>query len=145
VQAYVDEELRLADGTRDVVAPFATDLLLYRNLTGDTGEATFHLAPSARASEVVLEVGYDHIRIVPYPERLDRGALIGPEGGRVPADDRVAVEIPAGATTEALQATATSITDFASYGSIPGYRIVGGLALTLAVGRGGRASRRRSS
>ncbi|HEX6639620.1 MAG TPA: Ig-like domain-containing protein, partial [Thermoanaerobaculia bacterium] len=131
VQAYVDEELQLADGTRDVVAPFATDLLLYRTLDGEVGEATFHLAPSARASEVVLEVGYDHIRIVPYPERLDRGALIGPEGGRVPADDKVAVEIPAGATTEALQATATSITDFASYGSIPGYRIVGGLALTL--------------
>jgi RHS repeat-associated protein len=131
VQAYVDEELRLADGTRDVVAPFATDLLLYRNLTGDTGEAVFHLAPSARASEVVLEVGYDHIRILPYPERLDRGALIGPEGGRVAGDDRVAVEIPAGATTEALKAAATSITDFASFGTIAGYRIVGGLSLSL--------------
>lgn len=131
VQAYVDEELRLADGTRDVVAPFATDLLLYRNLTGDTGEAAFHLAPSTRASEVVLEIGYDHIRILPYPERLDRGALIGPEGGRVPGDDRVAVEIPAGATTEALKATATSITDFASFGTIAGYRIVGGLSLSL--------------
>jgi RHS repeat-associated protein len=131
VQAYVDEELRLADGTRDVVAPFATDLLLYRNLAGDTGEAVFHLAPSARASEVVLEVGYDHIRIVPYPERLDRGALIGREGGRVPADDRVAVEIPAGATTDALSATAVSIQDFSPYGTIPGYRIVGGLALAL--------------
>jgi len=131
VQAYVDEELRLADGTRDVVAPFATDLLLYRNLAGDTGEAAVHLAPSARASEVVLEVGYDHIRILPYPERLDRGALIGPEGGRVPGDDRVAVEIPAGATIEALKATATSITDFTSYGTIPGYRIVGGVSLAL--------------
>jgi len=131
VQAYVDEELHLADGTRDVVSPFVTDLLLYRNLAGDTGVAEFHLAPSTRAAEVVLEVGYDHIRIVPYPERLDRGALIGPEGGRVPADDLVAVEIPAAATTEALKATATSIRDFASYGSIPGYRIVGGLALSL--------------
>jgi RHS repeat-associated protein len=141
VQAYVDEELRLADGTRDVVAPFATDLLLYRNLTGDTGEAVFHLAPSARASEVVLEIGYDHIRIVPYPERLDRGALIGPEGGRVPADDRVAVEIPAGATTDALSATAVSIKDFAPYGTIPGYRIVGGLTLSLQwAGQGSESS-----
>ncbi|HEU4887594.1 MAG TPA: Ig-like domain-containing protein, partial [Thermoanaerobaculia bacterium] len=141
VQAYVDEELRLADGTRDVVAPFATDLLLYRNLAGDTGEAVFHLAPSARASEVVLEVGYDHIRIVPYPERLDRGALIGPEGGRVPADDRVAVEIPAGATTDALSATAVSIQDFSPYGTIPGYRIVGGLALSLQwAGKGEESS-----
>jgi len=131
VQAYVDEELHLADGTRDVVSPFVTDLLLYRNLAGDTGVAEFHLAPSTRAAEVVLEVGYDHIRIVPYPERVDRGALIGPEGGRVPADDLVSVEIPAAATTEALKATATSIRDFASYGTIAGYRIVGGLSLSL--------------
>lgn len=131
VQAYVDEELRLADGTRDVVAPFATDLLLYRTLAGDVGEAVFHLAPSARASQVALEIGYDHIRIVPYPERLDRGTLIGPEGGRVPADESVSVEIPAGATTDALQATAVSIKDFASFGTIAGYRIVGGLDLSL--------------
>ncbi|MFL6245995.1 MAG: Ig-like domain-containing protein, partial [Thermoanaerobaculia bacterium] len=141
VQAYVDEELRLADGTRDVVAPFATDLLLYRNLAGDVGEAVFHLAPSARASQVALEVGYDHIRIVPYPERLDRGTLIGPEGGRVPADDSVAVEIPAGATTDALHAIAVSIKDFASFGTIAGYRIVGGLDLSLTwAGQGEESS-----
>ena len=134
VQAYVDEELRLADGTRDVVAPFATDLLLYRTLTGDVAEAEFHLAPSARASEVVLEVGYDHIRILPYPERLDRGTLIGQEGGRVPADDRVSIDIPAGATAEPLRANATSITDFAPFGTIPGYSIVGGVTLSLQWG-----------
>jgi RHS repeat-associated protein len=134
VQAYVDEELRLADGTRDVVAPFATDLLLYRTPSGDLAEAEFHLAPSSRAAEVVLEVGYEHIKILPYPERLDRGTLIGPEGGRVPADDRVTVDIPAGATSEALRASANSIADFASYGSIPGYRIVGGVTLSLTWG-----------
>jgi len=131
VQAYIDEELRLADGGRELPTPFATDLLLYRDLAGNGGVATFNLAPSPRAAEVFLEVGFDHIRILPYPGRLDRGTLIGPEGGRVPADDKVAVEIPTGATQDALRATASSLPDPTSLGPIAGYTIVGGFQLTL--------------
>ncbi|HYI12031.1 MAG TPA: Ig-like domain-containing protein [Thermoanaerobaculia bacterium] len=131
VQAYIDEELRLADGGRELDPPFATDLLLYRDLAGNTGIATFNLAPSPRAAEVFLEVGFDHIRILPYPGRLDRGTLIGPEGGRVPADDKVSVEIPTGATQDALRATASSLADPTSLGPIAGYTIVGGFQLTL--------------
>jgi RHS repeat-associated protein len=131
VQAYIDEELRLADGGRELPTPFATDLLLYRDLAGNGGVATFNLAPSPRAAEVFLEVGFDHIRILPYPGRLDRGTLIGPEGGRVPADDKVAVEIPTGATQDALRATASSLADPTSLGPIAGYTIVGGFQLTL--------------
>jgi RHS repeat-associated protein len=133
VQAYIDEDLRLADGSRLLDPPFATDLLLYRNLAGDLGIADFHLAPSARAAEVVLEVGFEHIRVLPYPGRLDRGTLIGSEGGRVPADDRVAVEIPTGAVPEPLRATATSLTaaDLAGIGNVAGFRVVGGFQLSL--------------
>jgi RHS repeat-associated protein len=133
VQAYVDEELRLADGSRLLDPPFATDLLLYRTLAGDLGVADFHLAPSAKAAQVVLEIGFDHIRILPYPGRLDRGTLIGSEGGRVPADDKVAVEIPTGAVPEPLRATATSLssTDLQAVGTIAGFRVVGGFQLTL--------------
>ncbi|MDP9191455.1 MAG: Ig-like domain-containing protein [Acidobacteriota bacterium] len=131
VQAYIDEELHLADGGRELDPPFATDLLLYRDLDGNDGEATFNLAPSPRAAEVFLEVGFDHIRILPYPGRLDRGTLIGPEGGRVPGDEKVAVEIPTGATQDALLANASSLTDPTSLGPIAGYTIVGGFQLTL--------------
>jgi RHS repeat-associated protein len=131
VQAYIDEELRLADGGRELPTPFATDLLLYRDLAGNDGVAAFNLAPSPRAAEVFLEVGFDHIRILPYPGRLDRGTLIGPEGGRVPADDKVAVEIPTGATQDALRATASSLADPNALGPIAGYTIVGGFQLTL--------------
>ncbi|MDQ3280699.1 MAG: Ig-like domain-containing protein, partial [Acidobacteriota bacterium] len=131
VQAYIDEDLRLSDGGRESVPPFATDLLLYRDLAGNVASAVFNLAPSPRAAEVPLQVGFDNIRVLPYPGRLDRGALVGPEGGRVPADDKVAVEIPTGATGVELRATASSIADAANLGPIAGYTIVGGLQLTL--------------
>jgi RHS repeat-associated protein len=133
VQAYIDEELTLVDGSSVLDPPFATDLLLYRTLAGDLGVADFHLAPSARASQVVLQAGVEHIHIFPYPGRLDRGALIGSEGGRVPADDKVSVEIPSGAVPEPLRATASSLakSDLDAIGAIPGFRVVGGFQLTL--------------
>ncbi len=133
VQAYIDEDLRLADGSRLLDPPFATDLLLYRTLAGDLGVADFHLAPSTKAAQVILEIGFDHIRILPYPGRLDRGTLIGSEGGRVPADDKVAIEISTGAVPEPLRATATSLSqsDLQAIGTIAGFRVVGGFQLSL--------------
>ena len=133
VQAYIDEELKLADGSSLLDPPFATDLLLYRTLTGELGVADFHLAPSERAVQVVLETGVDHIHVFPYPGRLDRGTLIGSEGGPVPADDKVSVEIPSGAVAEPLRATATSLTtsDLDAIGAIGGFRTLGGFHLTL--------------
>ena len=133
VQAYIDEELKLTDGSTLLDPPFATDLLIYRALNGETGTTDFHLAPSPRAAQVILEVGFDHIRVVPYPGRLDRGTLIGSEGGRVPADDKIAIELPTGATPEPLRATAASLTqsDLDAAGSIAGFRVVGGFNITL--------------
>jgi hypothetical protein len=133
VQANIDEELRLADGSRLLDPPFATDLLLYRTLSGSLAVADFHLAPTERAAQVVLETGVNHIRVFPYPGRLDRGSLIGSEGGRVPADDRVAVDIPSGAVPEPLRATAMSLSqpDLAAIGPVAGFRVVGGFQLTL--------------
>ena len=131
VQAYIDEELQLADGSRVSDPPFTTDLLLYRTLSGDPAVAQLQLAPSAKAAELVLNVGFDHIRIVPYPGRLDRGTIIGPEGGRVPGDSGVSIDLPSGAAPEALRATSAAITDFGPFGSIAGFSIVGGFTLTL--------------
>ncbi len=50
VQAYIDEQLNLADGRVILDPPFATDLLIYRSLTNDAGVAVFHLAPTSTAA-----------------------------------------------------------------------------------------------
>jgi len=133
IDALVNEELRLVDGSIVTDQPFSTDLILYRSLDTKTATADFHLAPSANAGRVTLQIGFDHIQILPYPGRLDRGTLIGPAGGRVPSDEQVQVNIPEGAATDALHATAKSMTttDLAQFGSIDGFQIVGGFTLTL--------------
>ncbi|HVR39063.1 MAG TPA: Ig-like domain-containing protein [Thermoanaerobaculia bacterium] len=133
VQAYIDEQLNLADGRVLIDPPFATDLLVYRDLAGNTGIADFHLAPTPQAAAAMLRDGVDHIRVVDYPGRIDRGTLIGADGGRVPGDDAVTIDIPSGATTEPLHATVASLTaaDLASYGSIAGFRIAGGFTFSL--------------
>ncbi|HEY0593483.1 MAG TPA: Ig-like domain-containing protein, partial [Thermoanaerobaculia bacterium] len=133
VQAWIDEELTLADGTLLLDPPFAADLILYRTLEGTDATAVFHLAPSRRAAEVILESGVDHVRLRPYPGRLARGTLVGPEGGRIPSDENVSVEIPAGATADPVRASASSLgaDELASLGVVAGFRILGGLALSL--------------
>ena len=132
VQAYIDEQLNLADGRVLVDPPFATDLLVYRNLAGDSGVATFHLAPTSQAAAVTLRDGVDHIRVVDYPGRIDRGSLIGSEGGRVPGDDTMSIDIPAGATTEALHASMTPLRadELAAY-NIAGFHVAAGFTLAL--------------
>jgi hypothetical protein len=133
VQAWIDEELRLSDGSVLLDPPFAADLILYRSLDGTSASAVFAIAPSARAAEVILEIGYDRLNVLPYPGRLARGTLIGNEGGRIPGDGSVVVEIPAGATIEPIRASSASLTsqDLAAFGSIAGFRILGGFALEL--------------
>jgi YD repeat-containing protein len=133
VQAFIDEQLNLADGRVLYDPPFATDLLIYRKLDGTKGVADFHLSPSAQAVGVILRDGVDHIRVVDYPGRLDRGTLIGAEGGRVPGDDGITLEIPAGATTEPLHASVSSIAanDLAAFGTFPGFRVASGFKVTL--------------
>jgi RHS repeat-associated protein len=130
LQATIDEQLNLADGRVLADPPFATDLLVYRTLAGDAGIADFHLAPSAQAAAVTLRDGVEHVRIVDYPGRIDRGSLVGAEGGRVPGDGGITLDIPAGATTDALHAT-TATLDPASFGSIAGFRIAAAFELSL--------------
>src|SRR5260221_7552215 len=107
IDALVNEQLTLVDGSLVADVPFSADLILYRSLAGDTAVADFKLSPSAKAAIVPLQVGVDHIQILPYPGRLDRGTLIGPSGGHVPSDANVQVDIPTGATAIPLHATAT--------------------------------------
>ena len=132
VQAFIDEQLNLADGRVVIDPPFATDLLIYRNFAGDSGIADFHLSPTTQAAALTLRDGNDHIRVVDYPGRIDRGALIGSEGGRVPGDDGITIDIPTGATTEPLHASASTITDLAQFANIPGFHIVGAFSFSLS-------------
>src|SRR5205085_12277960 len=111
VQAFIDETLNLADGRVIIDPPFATDLIVYRNFAGDAGVADFHLSPTSQAAAYTLRDGVDHIKVVDYPGRIDRGALIGSEGGRVAGDGSISIDIPSGATAEALHATVASISD----------------------------------
>jgi RHS repeat-associated protein len=133
VQAYIDEELHLADGRVVVDPPFATDLLIYRNPAGDAGSATFHIAPSSQAATVTLRDGVDHIRVVDYPGRIDRGTLVGAEGGRIPGDEFLSIDVPAGATTEAIHASSRALTttELSAIPSIAGFHVAGGFELSL--------------
>ncbi len=132
VEAFIDEQLNLADGRVIIDPPFATDLLIYRNYAGDSGIADFHLSPTITAAQNTLRDGVDHIRVVDYPGRIDRGSLIGSEGGRVPGDDGITIDIPTGATTEALHATASTISDLSQFAPIQGFRIAGAFTFSLS-------------
>ncbi|HXG59336.1 MAG TPA: Ig-like domain-containing protein, partial [Thermoanaerobaculia bacterium] len=127
VQAYIDEVLNFADGRTVIDPPFATDLLLYRTLEGSKATAQFRLAPTTQAQAAVLRDGVENVRIVDYPGRVDRGALIGPEGGRVPSDGSVSIEIPTGAVTESVHASVAAIKTLPT---ITGFRVTGGFTFT---------------
>src|SRR5437763_14917639 len=131
IDAIVNEELRLVGGGVQTDVPYSADLILYRALSGNTAVADFKLMPSTDAPKVPLQIGFDHIQIVPYPGRLDRGTLLGPAGGRVPSDGTAQVDLPAGATSVALHATARSISDFVPFGTIDGFQIAAGFTLAL--------------
>lgn len=133
VQAFVNEDLTLVDGSVESSQPFSTDLVLYRSLGGSGASAAFHLAPSARAADVPLKVGFDHIQVVPYPGRLDRGTIVGPAGGPIPADDRIRVDLPTGAAAGALHASAQSLgaQTLATY-SVAGFDVVAGFDFTVS-------------
>ncbi|HKB79239.1 MAG TPA: Ig-like domain-containing protein, partial [Thermoanaerobaculia bacterium] len=132
VQATIDEQLNLADGRVVIDPPFTTDLLLYRAPAGDVALVRFHLAPSRQATAATLRDGVDHIVISDHPGRIDRGALIGPEGGRVSGGDEITLEIPRGATVDPIHASVTPMTDFGAFGAIAGFHIVGGFTLSLS-------------
>jgi RHS repeat-associated protein len=131
VDALVNEELTLVGGSVLTDVPYSADLVLYRNLAGDAAVADFKLTPSTTAANVQLQIGFDHIQIVPYPGRLDRGTLLGPSGGRIPSDGTVQVDVPSGATSIALHASAHAISDLSPFRPIDGFDVVAGFTVAL--------------
>ena len=47
------------------------------------------VSPSPRAAQVLLEVGWENIRLFPFPEEVERGPVVGPEGGSVDTPEGV--------------------------------------------------------
>ncbi|MEM8932417.1 MAG: Ig-like domain-containing protein, partial [Acidobacteriota bacterium] len=117
VQAFLEERLVLAAGQGQLLeAPFSADLLLYQpRLTpaerggvadGAAGALDFVVSPSPRAAQVLLDVGFESIRLYGFPDLVDRGSQVGPTGGTVGDPDGVELEIPEGALTGETVATA---------------------------------------
>jgi RHS repeat-associated protein len=133
VQATIDEQLNLADGRIVTDPPFSTDLLIYRTIAGDGGTAVFHVAPTPQAGAAMLRDGVDHIRIADYPGRIDRGSIIGSEGGRLPGDDAVVIDVPPGAATEPMHASTLTMSsaELAAIGAVAGFRVAAGFTLSV--------------
>jgi hypothetical protein len=60
----------------------------------------FRVSPSPRAAQVLLQSGYDNIRLFPFPESLERGQILGPAGGSITSPDGVELVVPEGALSE---------------------------------------------
>ncbi|MEO1083770.1 MAG: Ig-like domain-containing protein, partial [Acidobacteriota bacterium] len=110
VQAFIEEKLILAAGGGQLLeAPFVADLVLYHprldsqergsNTVGSAGAVEFAVSPSPRAAQVLLEVGFENIRLYPFPEEVERGQVLGPAGGTVGRADTVELVVPEGALT----------------------------------------------
>jgi len=92
VQALLDERLVVAGGGELREAPFGSDLVLYHprldasevgsSAPGGVGEVRFAVSPSPRAAQVLLEVGWENIRLFPFPEQISVGSSSARPGVR---------------------------------------------------------------
>ncbi|MCP4655688.1 MAG: hypothetical protein GY856_09745, partial [bacterium] len=146
VQTYLEERLILAGGAGQLLeAPYVADLLLYHpKLTTEqqgtataaaSGAMSFIVSPSERASQVLLEVGYEKIRLYPFPELLERGHVIGPMGGSITTADGVELSIPEGGLPErtVIKTTLLSEAEIQALGlEVDGFDIVAAVRTDLA-------------
>ena len=133
VQAYLEEKLVLTGGGEVLEAPFAADLVLYHpELTAAergtaaeraAGAMEFIVSPSPRAAQVLLSVGFENIRLFPFPEEVERGPLVGPDGGTVESPQGVELTIPEGALASKVPVSATLLTtaELAALPAVAGY------------------------
>jgi RHS repeat-associated protein len=145
VQAYLEERLVLSGAGGEVLeAPFAADLVLYhpRLTAAEQGSAAeraagameFTVSPSPRAAQVLLEVGWENIRLFPFPEEVERGAVVGPDGGTVSSPEGVELTIPEGALGAKVPVSATLLTtaELAELPAITGYDTLAAVRVELS-------------
>lgn len=145
VQAYLEERLVLTGGGGEVLeAPFSADLVLYHpDLTaaeqgsaaaGAAGAMEFTVSPSPRAAQVLLEVGWENIRLFPFPEEVERGPVVGSEGGTVDTPEGVELSIPEGALGAKVPVAATLLTtaELAELPRIAGYDTLAAVRIEIS-------------
>ncbi|HUR74032.1 MAG TPA: Ig-like domain-containing protein, partial [Sporichthya sp.] len=144
VQAYLEERLVLSGGGEVLEAPFAADLVLYHpRLTaaeqgstaeGAAGAMEFAVSPSPRAAQVLLEVGWENIRLFPFPEEVERGVVVGPDGGTFASPEGVELTIPEGALGAKVPVSATLLTpaELAELPAIAGYDTLAAVRVELS-------------
>ncbi|MFI5168174.1 MAG: Ig-like domain-containing protein, partial [Thermoanaerobaculales bacterium] len=144
VQAYLEERLDLADGSELLEAPFSTDLVLYHprlsggeqgtSAVGSAGAMEFHVSPSPRAAQVLLNVGWENITVYPFPEQIERGQVLGPAGGSVASPDGVELFLPEGALSEktVVQARLLTPSELTALTTVAGYTTLAAVRVDLA-------------
>jgi RHS repeat-associated protein len=144
VQAFIEERLHLADGGQLLEAPFSADLLLYHprldaaaqgsGVAGSVGAMVFNVSPSPRASQVILDVGWENIRLFAFPDQIERGQILGPAGGTVTGGGGIELSLPEGALTSkfAVKAEPLSAAELASLPPVAGYQTLAGTRIDLA-------------
>jgi RHS repeat-associated protein len=129
VQAYLEEKLILAGGAGQLLeAPYSADLVLYHPdlapdeeagaLPGAAGAVEFVVSPSPRAAQVLLDVGYENLRLFPFPEEIEREPVVGPPGGTVEGPQGVELTVPEGALAVRVPVTA-ELLDAAELAALP--------------------------
>lgn len=143
VQAFLEERLVLTGGGEVLEAPFSADLVLYHpQLTaaeqgsaaaGAAGALELIVSPSPRAAQVLLEVGWENIRLFPFPEEVERGPVVGPDGGTIETPEGVELTIPEGALGAKVPVAATLLTavELAALPQIAGYDTLAGVRIEL--------------
>ncbi|HKH43760.1 MAG TPA: Ig-like domain-containing protein [Thermoanaerobaculia bacterium] len=144
VQAYLEERLVLSGGGEVLEAPFSADLVLYhpeltdaeRNgaAAGAAGALEFTVSPSPRAAQVLLEVGWENIRLFPFPEDVERGPVVGPDGGTIDTPAGLELTIPEGALGSKVPVAATllSATELAALPAVAGYDTLAAVRLDFS-------------
>lgn len=144
VQAYLEEKLVLAGGGEVLEAPFSADLVLYHpRLTpaeqgaasaGAAGAMDFAVSPSPRAAQVLLDVGWENIRLFPFPEEVERGPVVGPDGGAIETPAGVQLAIPEGALGAKVPVTVIllSAADLAALPPVAGYDTLAAVRIEIS-------------
>jgi len=153
VQAYLEEKLILAGGGGQVLeAPFSVDLVLYHpglDATeragaepGAAGAMEFAVSPSPRAAQVLLDVGYENLRVFPFPEEVEREPVVGPTGGTVESAEGVELVVPEGALSVKVPVSATLLDAeaLAALPAVAGYDTVAAVRVDLSGKVLGRAA-----
>ncbi|MCP4573212.1 MAG: hypothetical protein GY838_12735, partial [bacterium] len=103
------------------------------NTIGSAGVLEFKVSPSERAAQVLLDVGWESIRLYPFPEQVERGHVLGPAGGSVSSPGGVELLLPEGALPEkaVVKASLVSSDELAALPAVLGFDTLAAVRIEL--------------